>query len=100
MKHFDKLRELENAHIQMDCLLSVVKMIDPHVQNVDDVSNTLTIVTDHMELTTANMRDRFGELWNDIRDDSWAEDTELVECKENYAAHNRFEHIVNQLMTR
>ena len=100
MKYFDKLRELENAHIQMDCLLSVVKMIDPHVQKVDDVSNALTIVTDSMDLTTANMRDRFGELWNDIRDDSWAEDTELVECKETYAAHNRFEHIVNQLMAR
>jgi RES domain-containing protein len=100
MKYFDKLRELENAHIQMDCLLSVVKMIDPHAQKVDDVSNALTVVTDSMDLTTANMRDRFGELWNDIRDDSWAENDEKTEWLHNIIAHNRFEHIVNQLMTR
>jgi hypothetical protein len=105
MKYFEKLRELENAHIDLECLNSVVKMIDPHIHDLPDVDNSLTVVKNMLDLTNANIKDRFAELWNEIRVDSWPQDpnsdsntdlsTDTIEYVEN---HLRFEHIVQGLM--
>jgi len=101
MKYFEKLRELENAHIDLECLNSVVKMIDPHAHDLPDVDNSLTVVKNMLDLTNANIKDRFQELWNEIRDDSWSQDSGLDLSKDTIQYvddHLRFEQIVQGLM--
>jgi hypothetical protein len=103
MKYFEKLRELENAHIDLECLNSVVKMIDPHIHDLPDVDNSLTVVKNMLDLTNANIKDRFQELWNEIRDDSWVPDqcSEPDLCMETIEYvndHLRFEKIVQGLI--
>ena len=99
MKYFEKLRELENAHIDLECLNSVVKMIDPHIHDLPDVDNSLTVVKNMLDLTNANIKDRFAELWNEIRDDSWNEAYNTPADTIQYVKdHLRFEHIVQGLM--
>jgi hypothetical protein len=99
MKYFEKLRELENAHIDLECLNSVVKMIDPHIHDLPDVDNSLTVVKNMLDLTNANIKDRFQELWNEIRDDSWDESPSTnIEALQFVSDHMRFDKIIQGLI--
>ena len=101
MKYFETLRELENQHIQLECLESLLKMIDPHEHDVNDVDNSLHIVRTMINDTNVTIRDTFQSLWNKIRDDSWREDDdEEDEVIQAFVDHNRFEKIIQPLIAK
>jgi hypothetical protein len=100
MKYFDELSKLESGHIKLDCLMSLIDMIDPHVHDVNDVDNVLYVVRDILRETKTDINATFQDLWDKVREESFREESQHEdEILQNFIDHNRFEKIVKPLMT-
>jgi hypothetical protein len=98
MKYFDELSKIESGHIQLDCLLSLIDMIDPHVQDPSDVDNVLYIVRDILRKTRNEINENFQSLWDKVREESFREESEHEdEVVQSFVDHRRFSEIIKPL---
>lgn len=80
MKYYDELSVLENQIIRFSSIRSLMTVIAESSENCnrDDISRSLWFIENTVDDICEKSSQRFQELWNVIRDDSW---TNRVEYK-------------------
>jgi chemotaxis regulatin CheY-phosphate phosphatase CheZ len=77
MKYWNALTELENELIKLDTVISVMRVAGNSMEteiDESDLRNVIWLVQDFLEEIQAQSSDKFQQLWNEIRTDSFDEE--------------------------
>jgi hypothetical protein len=77
MKYYAELSNLESEIIRLDSMQSLLRLISEgaHNNNEKDVINALWYITGSIEDINEKASQHFQDLWSQVREDSWQEDT-------------------------
>jgi hypothetical protein len=71
LKHYNELMDVETVSIDLDVLVSTVRLVAYGAPNANthDLEYALHNVTDQMDALSKRLRDTFDVLFNSIRDE-------------------------------
>jgi hypothetical protein len=92
MKYWDNLRNVEDQIVRLDSVESILRVLGNSETTREDMLNIIWYLDGAVEDINKNLSDKFYELWNEVRDDSYEE--VHMDSLERFEATERFKKIL------
>jgi hypothetical protein len=98
MKHWNKLSSIEEQIIRLDSVESILRVLGNSDAEKSDMLNVLWYLDGAVEDINKNLSEKFYELWDEVRNESW--DKIDASVSTDSEASIRFEQILKPFITQ
>lgn len=99
MKHWDRLKSLEEQIIRLDSIESLIRLAaNSDSPSGKDIQNLLWYLDGSVSDINENISEQFYSLWEEVREESWQEKYKQEEY--DYDSVKRFEKILDPFIPK